>query len=362
MRSILCIIGILAACGSVVAQVAAEPDAPPSAQAKTLKWPKGLPVYDHIVIVVEENKDYDEIIGNPRAPYINGVLRAEGANFTQMYGEEHFSQGNYFWLFSGDNQTTGFFDQVPNESNNPNYPFKAHNLGERLIKSGKRSFKGYAEDLPAIGSTVDSSGLYARKHVPWISFANVPNGKKVGNSSNLRFSDFPDPSHFDKLPTVAFVIPNLDHDMHNCLPPSCDPSDPQCCIERGDIWLRENLDAYYQWAKSHNSLLILTFDENNDIRAYHGLTDPWVDPGSDTCLGCQELCVDLQNRTVTIFAGARIKPGDYPEGNGITHVNILRTIEAMYRLPKSGAQQPNAAGIGIADDYLITDVFTSAGG
>ena len=39
-------------------------------------------------------------------------------------------------------------------------------------------------------------------------------------------------------------------------------------------------------------------------------------------------------------------------------MNILRTIEAMYGLPKSGAQQPNAAGIGIADDTIITDVFT----
>jgi hypothetical protein len=41
-------------------------------------------------------------------------------------------------------------------------------------------------------------------------------------------------------------------------------------------------------------------------------------------------------------------------------VNILRTLEAMYRLPRSGAQQPNAAGGGIRDDYLITDVFVKA--
>jgi hypothetical protein len=60
--------------------------------------------------------------------------------------------------------------------------------------------------------------------------------------------------------------------------------------------------------------------------------------------------LDLQNRIVTIFAGALIKPGlkpdAYSEGKGITHVNILRTIEAMYGLPKSGAQQPNAAAAG----------------
>src|SRR5262249_27657812 len=120
------------------------------------RWPKGLPVYDHVVIVVEENKDYDEIIGNPAAPYINDVLRGEGANFTQIFGEEHFSQGNYFWLFSGSNQTVGFNDQVPSAKNHPDYPFKTRNLAEQLIAKGL-SFKGYAESLPSIGSTVEST-------------------------------------------------------------------------------------------------------------------------------------------------------------------------------------------------------------
>lgn len=317
--------------------------------------PAGLPVYDHIVIVVEENKDYEEIIGNPRAPYINNVLKKEGANFTHMYAEEHFSQGNYFWMFSGDNQTVGFTDQVPSEKNHPNYPFKTANLGERLINKGL-SFKGYAEGLPRIGFTgVKASGdLYARKHVPWISFADVPSGTTATESSNLRFEDFPsDVTRYHTLPTVAFVVPNLDNDMHN------GPITES--IPAGDRWLRKNIDPYYQWAKDHNSLLILTFDENNDKRAYMGLTNPLVDPRS--CIGegrYHEYCVDLQNRIVTIFAGAHIKPGDYPEGKGITHVNILRTIEAMYGLPKSGAQQPNAAGGGITDTYIITDVFESA--
>jgi len=132
--------------------------------------------------------------------------------------------------------------------------------------------------------------------------------------------------------------------MHN------PPDDPPAGVSRGDAWLRANLDAYYQWAKTHNSLLILTFDENNDRGKYQGLTNPLVAPTG-------EFQADLQNRIVTIFAGARVKPGDYGEGSGVTHVNVLRTLEAMYGLPRSGAQQPNAAGGGIADDFLITDVF-----
>jgi hypothetical protein len=43
----------------------------------------------------------------------------------------------------------------------------------------------------------------------------------------------------------------------------------------------------------------------------------------------------------------------------MTHVNILRTIEAMYGLPKSGAQQANAVRAGIGDDAIATDLFLS---
>ena len=74
-----------------------------AAAADPIPWPSTLPVYDHIVIVVEENKDYEQILGGHDAPYL-GKLAAEGASFERMFGEEHFSQGNYFWLFSGSNQ------------------------------------------------------------------------------------------------------------------------------------------------------------------------------------------------------------------------------------------------------------------
>lgn len=202
------------------------------------------------------------------------------------------------------------------------------NLGAELIAAG-RSFAGYAEDLPAIGSTVTTSGQYARKHVPWLSFSNVPNGATLGASSNLRFADFP--SDYSKLPAVAMVVPGLDHDMHDG------------SIQAGDTWLQAHIDGYYQWAKHHNSLLILTFDESAHGKA--GLSNPAAAEPED------------RNRIVTILAGAHIKPGDYAEGAGVTHVNLLRTLEAMYKLNSSGRQQPNALAAGISDSSIITDVF-----
>src|ERR1700731_363358 len=96
-----------------------------------------LPRYDHVLIVVEENKDFEQVVGNPAAPYLNR-LAAEGALLTQMFGEEHNSEGNYFWLFSGDNQHVGFDDKIPPVK------FTSNNLGAALLAKGL-SFKGYSE-------------------------------------------------------------------------------------------------------------------------------------------------------------------------------------------------------------------------
>ena len=330
--------------------------APPADAPAAIKWPAGLPKYDHIVIVIEENKDYDQIIGNPAAKYINETLKKEGANLTQMFGEEHNSQGNYFWLFSGSNENVGFFDQVPKDMDNLG-PFSTPNLGASLIQKGL-SFKGYSEDLPKIGSRdefgPDAMGQknYARKHNPWVSFSNVPNNDPL-TSSNLTLKQFPtDPTKFNTLPTVSIVVAGLKNDMHDGLPADS--------IPHGDAWLKQHLDPYYQWAKTHNSLLILTWDENDDKpkdpetgakSSFFGLTDPFAVPTG-------QLGKNKQNRIATIVAGARIKPGDYAEGKGVTHVNLLRTIETMYGLPKAGKQQEHAAAGGITDDYIITDIFT----
>jgi len=114
-------------------------------------------------------------------------------------------------------------------------------------------------------------------------------------------------------------------------------------IAAGDAWLRQNLDAYRLWAKDHNSLLIVTFDENDHGPA--GLTNP---ASADW---------RKRNRIVTIFTGARIQPGEYAEGKGITHVNVLRTLESMYGLEPAGGQQPYALAAGITDGAILIDIF-----
>jgi len=237
----------------------------------------GVPRPDHVVVVIEENHSYSEIIGSPAAPYINS-LAAQGALFTQSHATTHPSQPNYLHLFSGSNQGVTD-DSCP-------HSFSTANLGQYLLDASL-TFAGYSEDLPSVGSPVCTSGAYARKHAPWVSFTNIP------TTTNLPYSYFP--SDYTTLPVVSFVIPNLNNDMHDGT------------IQQGDTWLQQHLSGYVQWAMTHNSLLIMTFDEDDSSQS---------------------------NRIATIFVGQMVVPGQYSES--INHFNLLRTLEDMYNLPYAG--------------------------
>jgi hypothetical protein len=255
-----------------------------------------LPTPDHVVIVIFENHDYDQILGNSAAPYLNSLVNdPSGALFTQSYALTHPSQPNYLMLFSGSDQGVTN-DRVPKD-----IPFTSPNLGAALLQAG-RTFAGYSEDLPSAGFDGKSSGFYARKHNPWVNWQGA---KKNGipETLNQPLSSFPE--NYDLLPTVAFVIPNLIHDMHN-------GDDPER-INRGDAWLKENLDGYVRWAKSNNSLLIITFNEG-DTR---------------------------EGNIIKLFVGGMVKSVRYDQR--IDHYRVLRTLEEMYGLAYAGNSADSAA-------------------
>ena len=237
-----------------------------------------VPTPAHVIIVMEENHSYSEVIGNSEAPYINSLAQS-GALFTNSFAITHPSQPNYLDLFSGSNQGVTD-DSCP-------HTFKGiANEESELIAKGL-SFRGYAEGLPKKGSPVCVQSEYARKHVPWTNFTNDP-GKY-----SLPFSSFP--SDYSQLPTVSWVIPDLLDDMHDGT------------IAQADTWLNNNLSGFVTWAQNNNSLLIVTWDE---------------DDGSEG------------NQIPTIFVGPMVKTGQY--GESINHYNVLRTVEAMYRLKALG--------------------------
>lgn len=237
----------------------------------------GIPRFDHIIVVVEENKPYGELVGTSSTPFLT-AMAAGGAVLTQSYAITHPSEPNYLALFSGSTQGVSS-DSCPHQFTGPN-------LASALIAAGD-TFTGYAESLPAAGYLGCSAGEYARKHAPWTNFA-------LPATMNQPMTSFP--TDYTQLPSVAFVIPDLQDDMHDG------------SIAQGDQWLAAHLSAYRSWAAAHNSLLVITTDEDDSSHA---------------------------NRITTLLAGAHITPGNYPRRTD--HYGLLHTLLDSFDLAPFGA-------------------------
>lgn len=257
----------IAAIGAGLVGIAALALAVP-AQATT-----GMTRPDHVVIVVEENHSYSEAIN---APYLHH-LAGRSANMTQSYAVGHPSEPNYLALWSG--STHGLTaDSCPVAYGT------SPSLGSQLINSG-RSVVGYFESVPYAGYTGCASGAYVRRHNPVVDFSATS-----GSSHNKPFSSWP-ATNFSALPKVALVVPNLNDDMHNG------------SISTGDTWLKNHIGSYATWARTHNSILIVTFDEDDKSSSNHILT---------------------------LISGQHVRAGNY--STRINHYNVLSTVESLFGL------------------------------
>ncbi|MET3907538.1 hypothetical protein ABID59_001879 [Bradyrhizobium sp. S3.3.6] len=252
----------------------------------------------HIVVLSLENENYSDIIGNPQAPYLNSLV-AQGMLLTNDYGVTHPSQPNYIALFSGSTQginTNGSFPQLP---------ASVPTLASTLAASGY-TFGGYAENTAV------------PERQPWIHFANSAN-------DGHDFSTFPQTAAgFANLPTVSFVSPD---DTHNMTP----TSDNGGGIPAGDAWIQTNLSAYAAWAEANNSLLIVTFDENN--------TNP---------------AVTYPNHVAAIVVGGGVPAGAVNDSPADPY-SLLATIESLYGAAAIGA----SAGVPALNFYSATPPTSS---
>jgi len=332
----------------------------------------------HIVIVILENKSFQEIIGNRETPYLN-ALAQQGALMTRAYFAQipygtvpagysarlpaRPSQPNYLYLFSGHHQgvlPAWFQDPgstyVGNAVNDPAgnrlpspvlttpigianslipvnmRPFTTPNLGAALIASG-RSFATFSESLPyprydRAGDPSPIADLYRRKHNPainWIELGSRPVAADERKfllpvEANLGFANTTDPHNgtryrgftvdaqgerigFERLPTVSIVVPNEQNDMHSASKRAC------------DVWLEERIKPYADWAREHDSLLVVTFDEDGSTNSSRGNAyQTGIDP------------------IVTLFYGppGKVIAGRYDER--IDHLNVLATVLDRYGL------------------------------
>ena len=226
--ALVCCVSALAGC--VGGQVAKTP--PPPAQNVR---------FGHVFIVVEENHNYADVVASPSMPYLNSLANqySLAANY---FANAHPSIPNYFELTTG--QTLTLIDALTPHS----FPVSEDNVIRELIAAGK-TWKSYADDLPAIGYTSGDTGNYAVRHNPIVYMTDVQNDP--AQTKNLvPFSQFAADLPTANLPDYSFIVPNLCNDAHNC------------SLNTADNWLKTNLDPVIRSPVfQEDGLLIIVFDE-----------------------------------------------------------------------------------------------------
>ena len=243
--------------------------------------PPQVPAFKHVVVVVMENKERGQVLGNPSAPAFNAFAR-QGAVLRGYRGVTHPSLPNYLALVSG--STHGI------SSDCTSCTVAGRSLADTL-EAKKLTWKAYAEGLPRAGWTGPYSGRYAKKHVPFLYFRRV-----LSSPARLRrivpLSQLARDRAAGHLPNFALVVPDLCHDMHDC------------SVATGDAWLKRFLPPLL---KVPGTAVFVVFDESDT-------GDP----------GVPALALGPLVRARSYFTGAT------------SHYGLLRTIEEGFGLPLLG--------------------------
>jgi arylsulfatase A-like enzyme len=305
---------------------------------------RAVPHYAHIFVIVEENKDYGQIIDPKTAPNI-ASLAAEYGNATRFYGEAHPSEENYVALVGGD--TFGIHDDdayyckagstdkmcpgalVPGYAD---HTVHAPHLGMQLEHKGL-SWKGYYEDLPAPGSLavradhgkLNGSGntaFYAAKHSGFLNFASVQNDPHRAEHL-VDFKQLDADLASGHLPAFALIVPNQCNEMHglhgDAIPADCQNYDG--LVRRGDQYtadLVKKIQATPAWRSPENVAIVVTFDEGF----------------GSTRSGCCGVTPDAPSN----FGGGHIPtvvltnhgPRGVKDDTPYNHYSLLRTIEDAF--------------------------------
>ncbi|MBV9354290.1 MAG: hypothetical protein JO023_02060 [Chloroflexi bacterium] len=281
---------------------AAPVDASPASSPSAVPSP-GLAtrVVRPVFLLVMENKEYEQVVGSPAAPYFNS-LASENMLVDQAYAITHPSLPNYLALLAGDtfgitsDCTDCFLDQP--------------NLVDALEAHG-RSWKAYMEDLPGScaldagtgGWRSASAGGYALKHDPFLYFQDIRTNPARCNRV-VPLTQLDGDLTNEHAPDFIWITPNLQHDTHDA------------SVAEGDAWLAgfvPRLLASPAWRTG--GLLIITWDEGT------------------TNAGCCGLAAGGHIPTLLVRASG---PHAAHVTEPSTHYSILRTIEDVLRVDRLG--------------------------
>ena len=170
-----------------------EPSPTPTIPAGSLAQ---IPNFDHIVLIVLENRDYGEVIGSTHMPHLNALAR-QNVLLSNYFAVRHPSLPNYIALVSGSTQnitsdcTNCFVDQP--------------NLAD-LIEASGRTWKAYEEDMPS-PCFVGDADPYAQKHDPFIYFDSIRLNPARCNKSIVPLTQLDSDLASNQLPNFSFIMP-----------------------------------------------------------------------------------------------------------------------------------------------------------
>jgi phospholipase C len=273
---------LLAATFAPAARAAAAPT--PAAAPASRPAPPAVPQFEHVIVVIMENKSADRASDPVACPFTAEFAKSY-TWFQESYAITHPSQPNYLALWAG--STLGVND---NSCPARGSPFNAENFGHAL-EAAKRTWRAYSEALPGPGATAcrAQGDLYTRKHAPWTQFGNLD------HRNERPYTDLAGDIAGHSLPDLAFVVPDNCHNSHSC------------SASTGDKWLASELTTM-MGAVGRHGLLVLTFDED--------------DHSSD-------------NHILTVFAGPLVRPGT-SSARRITHYTLVRTLCDGLGIPPFG--------------------------
>jgi hypothetical protein len=226
----------------------------------TLAPPKSeVPPFDHVFIVMMENTDYGQIIGDTAdAPYVNSLL-AQGTSLRNFQANYHPSDENYLAVAAGDTLVKGgqYF---------PKLKLDVTHIGDRIEAVGK-SWKSYEQGM---GTPCNTSLKYDKDYepdeAPFVLFANVIDNKTRCRAHLVDIKELNiDLAKVETTPAFAWIAADDYYDGEasgNGSPKS---------LRVQDKWLKETLTSVFDspaW-RTQRSLLILTWDESNTADNNH---------------------------------------------------------------------------------------------
>ena len=262
----------------------------------------------HVVIVVFENQNYSDVVGSSSMPYWNS-LASSASLATKFYADVHPSLGNYLWMTAGQDPTLG--------SSNPDAfsgTVSGDNVASVLTAAGK-TWRAYAQSIPSAGYTGGDQYPYVKHHNPFVYFDSVLNSSsQTANVVNL--SQFSSDVGAGTLPNYSFVIPDDEHNGHDC------PTGGSACLDSdkltaADNWLKNNIDPLIKSPALANSVFIIVFDESLDVDLVNGGGKvAWVMTGAHVKAGFKSTTFYQHQSTLRLVLDL-LRVADHP-GNSAT--------------------------------------------